>query len=155
MCSHKYLVLIECMTRSQSNPLKNYFCSRFNWAVTTTNICPYLSTQEVRIAWTKRTPVARWSRICLRKSRDLSFSCIVGQGVKTLSFHGSSTGSNPVRCIVDISTFTAALSTAANAFFYSSVLSFWFFPVVTSESWTHGNLLKSGWRGRTRNALDV
>ena len=41
----------------------------------------------------------------------------VGQGVKTLPFHGSSTGSNPVRCIVDISTFTAVLSTAANGFF--------------------------------------
>lgn len=119
MCSHKYLVLIECMTRSQSNSLKNYFFAVDKLSVVTTikRLLAYLSTLEVRIAWTKRTPVARWSRICLRKSRDLSFSCIVGQGVKTLSFHGSSTGSNPVRCIVDISTFTAALSTAANGFF--------------------------------------
>ena len=37
--------------------------------------------------------------------------------VKTLPFHGSSTGSNPVRCIVDISTFTAAPSTKAEWFF--------------------------------------
>ena len=41
----------------------------------------------------------------------------VGQEVKTLPFHGSSTSSNLVRCIVDISTFTAALSTAENGFF--------------------------------------
>lgn len=51
------------------------------------------------------------------KSRSHIPLSIVGQGVKTLLFHGSSTGSNPVRCIVDISTFTAAPSTAANGFF--------------------------------------
>ena len=51
------------------------------------------------------------------KSRSHIPLSIVGQGVKTLPFHGSSTGSNPVRCIVDISTFTAALSTAENGFF--------------------------------------
>lgn len=63
----------------------------------------YLSTLEMWDLWFK--------------SRSHIPLSIVGRGVKTLPFHVSSTGSNPVRCIVDISTFTAAPSTAANVFF--------------------------------------
>lgn len=105
MCSHKYLVLIECMTRSQSNSLKNYFFAVDKLSIVTTikRLLAYLSTLETWDIWFK--------------SRSHIPLSIVGQGVKTLPFHGSSTGSNPVRCIVDISTFTAALSTAANGFF--------------------------------------
>ena len=50
------------------------------------------------------------------------------KGVKTLPFHGSSTSSNLVRCIVDISTFTAALSTAAKWVFYRVSPFFLIFP---------------------------
>lgn len=105
MCSHKSLVLIECMTRSQSNSLKNYFFAVDKLSVVTTikRLLAYLSTLETWDLWFK--------------SRSHIPLSIVGQGVKTLPFHGSSTGSNPVRCIVDISTFTAAPSTAANGFF--------------------------------------
>ena len=105
MCSHKYLVLIECMTRSQSNSLKNYFFAVDKLSVVTTikRLLAYLSTLEMWDLWFK--------------SRSHIPLSIVGQGVKTLPFHGSSTGSNCVRCIVDISTFTAAPSTAANGFF--------------------------------------
>lgn len=105
MCSHKYLVLIECMTRSQSNSLKSYIFAVDKLSVVTTikRLLAYLSTLETWDIWFK--------------SRSHIPLSTVGRGVKTLPFHGSSTGSNPVRCIVDISTFTAALSTAANGFF--------------------------------------
>lgn len=133
----------SALVRFQLDSLKSYIFAVDKLSVVTTikRLLAYLSTLEAWDIWFK--------------SRSHIPLSIVGQEVKTLPFHGSSTGSNPVRCIVDISTFTAAPSTAANGFFTVQSFLSDFFPVVTSESWTHGNLLKSGWRGRTRNALDV
>ena len=49
----------------------------------------------------KKNTVAQGSQIRLRKSRDLSSLCTVGQVVKTLPFHGSNGSSILLRCIVE------------------------------------------------------